>query len=206
MPSVDALAKQVADAYPRMAPYARELVETAGRLKFDPAWLANIIHLESGGNPQARNPTSAATGLIQFMTFTAKDLGTSIDALYQMDGKQQMPYVERYFQNIMKRYGQLDSQEKVIAAVFFPAYINQPLAVMSAQVQAQNPGITTIRDYTNKLVQRAKLSVSGIGMPGIGGGATSWLIVTGMLLAGAGAVYVYRPEAYTRDFWRRLIK
>ena len=96
MPSVDALAKQVAAAYPRMAPYARELVETAGRLKFDPAWLANIIHLESGGNPQARNPTSAATGLIQFMTFTAKDLGTSIDALYQMDGKQQMPYVERY--------------------------------------------------------------------------------------------------------------
>ena len=209
MPSIDTLAQQIAAAYPPMASYAKELVETAGRLKFDPAWLANIIHLESGGNPQARNRLSNATGLIQFMpcpTCTAEGLGTTIDALYQMNGKQQMPYVERYFENIIKKYGPLDSQEKVIAAVFFPAYINTPLAVMSAAVQAANPGITTIRDYTNKLASRARLSVSGIGMPGVGGGATPWLIVGGMLIAGAGAVYVYRPEAYTREFWQRKFK
>jgi hypothetical protein len=80
------------------------------------------------------------------------------------------------------------------------------MAVMSAAVQAANPGITTVRDYTNKLTRNAKLAVQGIGMPGMGGGAMPWLIVGGMLLAGAGAVYVYRPEAYTREFWQRKFK
>jgi hypothetical protein len=210
MPSVDTLAKQVAAAYPAMSSYAKELVETAGRLSIDPAWLANIIQLESGGNPQAVNRSGSnptyATGLIQFMPKTARGLGTTTDALYLLDGKGQMPWVQRYFEDIMRTYGPLRTQEDVIAAVFFPAYIGKPMAVMSAAVQAANPGITTVRDYTNKLTSRAKLSVSGIGMPGLGGGATSWLIVTGMLLAGAGAVYVYRPEAYTRDFWQRMFK
>ena len=159
-----------------MASYADELVATAGRLNIDPAWLANIIHLESGGNPRAVNSISGATGLIQFMpcpTCTAEDLGTTTSALYQMTGLQQMPYVERYLQNVIRKYGPLDSQEKVIAAVFYPAYINAPLTVMSAAVQRDNPGITTVRDYTTKLSQRARLPVEGIAggvFSGLGGG------------------------------------
>jgi len=195
------LAQQVASAYPAMASYADLLVETAGRLNIDPAWLANIIHLESGGNPQARNPTSAATGLIQFMPKTATGMGTTIDEIYQMNGRQQMPLVERYFQNIIKVYGPLDSQEKVIAAVFYPAYINKPLAVMSAKVQAQNPGITTIRDYTNKLLKRALLSAEGIGFP-TGSTATYAWVTLGVLVAGGGLLYYYKPETYTRAFWK----
>jgi hypothetical protein len=195
------LAQQVASAYPAMASYADLLVETAGRLNIDPAWLANIIHLESGGNPQARNPTSAATGLIQFMPKTATGMGTTIDEIYQMNGRQQMPLVERYFQNIIKVYGPLDSQEKVIAAVFYPAYINKPLAVMSAKVQAQNPGITTIRDYTNKLLKKARLSVEGIGFPTGSTVAYAW-VTLGVLVAGGGLLYYYKPEAYTRAFWK----
>ena len=195
------LAQQVASAYPAMASYADLLVETAGRLNIDPAWLANIIYLESGGNPQARNKTSQATGLIQFMPKTATGMGTTIDEIYQMNGRQQMPLVERYFQNIIKVYGPLDSQEKVIAAVFYPAYINKPLAVMSAKVQAQNPGITTIRDYTNKLLKRALLSVEGIGLP-TGSTATYAWVTLGVLVAGGGLLYYYKPEAYTRAFWK----
>ena len=195
------LAQQVASAYPAMASYADLLVETAGRLNIDPAWLANIIYLESGGNPQARNNTSQATGLIQFMPKTATGMGTTIDEIYQMNGRQQMPLVERYFQNIIKVYGPLDSQEKVIAAVFYPAYINKPLAVMSAKVQAQNPGITTIRDYTNKLLKRALLSVEGIGLP-TGSTATYAWVTLGVLVAGGGLLYYYKPEAYTRAFWK----
>jgi len=195
------LAQQVASAYPARASYADLLVETAGRLNIDPAWLANIIHLESGGNPQARNKTSQATGLIQFMPKTATGMGTTIDEIYQMNGRQQMPLVERYFQNIIKVYGPLDSQEKVIAAVFYPAYINKPLAVMSAKVQAQNPGITTIRDYTNKLLKRALLSAEGIGFP-TGSTATYAWVTLGVLVAGGGLLYYYKPEAYTRAFWK----
>jgi len=171
-----------------MAPYADLIIETSGRIGIDPAWLANIIHLESGGNPQARNPTSRATGLIQFMpcpTCTAEGLGTTIDALYQMDGRQQMPYVERYFQNVIKRHGPLTSQEDVIAAVFFPAYIGKPFAPMSAKVQAQNPGISTIRDYTNKLLVKARLPSEGIGLPTLTAAAANYWWVA---VIGAGAI------------------
>ncbi len=166
MGRADEYAARVAAAYPPMASYARELVATAGRLNIDPAWLANIIHLESGGNPQAvntygENPTYA-TGLIQFMPKTARGLGTTTDALYQMTGAQQMPWVERYFEGIIARNGPLRTQEDVIAAVFFPAYLGKPFALMSAEVQAANPGITTVRDYTNKLSQKARLPVEGI--------------------------------------------
>ena len=48
-----------------------------------------IFKQESGVNPQARNATSGATGLIQFMPDTARRLGTTTDDLYKMDGVQQ---------------------------------------------------------------------------------------------------------------------
>jgi len=73
----------IASAYPNMAPYARSLAQTATRLGIDPAWLANVINFESGGNPQARNPVSGATGLIQFMPSTAQRLGTSTAAIFR---------------------------------------------------------------------------------------------------------------------------
>ncbi|MDI9636218.1 hypothetical protein QM565_10540 [Geitlerinema splendidum] len=52
---------------------------------------------------QARVPSRAialdgtrATGLIQFMPYTAKELGTSPDALCKMSQVEQMQWVERY--------------------------------------------------------------------------------------------------------------
>jgi hypothetical protein len=160
-----------------MASYADELVATAGRLNIDPAWLANIIHLESGGNPQAvntygDNPTYA-TGLIQFMPETARELGTTTDALYQMTGAQQMPWVERYFVKKIAVHGPLRSQEDVIGAVFYPVYIGQPDREFPPNVQKYNPGLRTLRDYTRKLSQSAKLPVEGIAggvFSGLGGG------------------------------------
>jgi hypothetical protein len=149
-----------------MASYADELVAVAGRLNIDPAWLANIIAIESrGGDPQAVNSKSGATGLIQFMpcpVCTAEDLGTTTSALYQMTGLQQMPYVERYFVDRIRERGPLRSQEDVIAAVFYPAYIGQPDREMPANVQAMNPGIRTLSDYTRILTANSKLPVEGI--------------------------------------------
>lgn len=205
MPASLTPAQQVAAAYPRMESYAQELVDTAARVNIDPAWLANIIHLESGGNPQAVNTygdkPSYATGLIQFLPSVAPQFGTTVEALKQMTGAQQMPYVEAYFKKIISRYGPLDSQEKVIAAVFYPAYINTPLAPMSAKVQAANPGITTIRDYTNKLLKAARLPAEGIGMPSGSAATYAWvtLVIMGV---GAGALWYFKPEAYTRTYWR----
>lgn len=63
--------------------------------------LAAVISFETAGSfsPSKRNPTSSATGLIQFMDATAKGLGTTTSALARMSFDQQIVYVERYFKN-----------------------------------------------------------------------------------------------------------
>lgn len=76
--------------------YANELVKVAKTVNWRPEWLAAVIEFESGHNPKAINPTSNATGLIQFMPSTALGLGTSTQALYQMTRLQQLSYVEKY--------------------------------------------------------------------------------------------------------------
>ncbi len=144
----------ISTAYPAMASYADEIARVAAAIGIDAGWLANVINFESNGNPQARNRYSNATGLIQFMPSTASRLGTSVDALYAMSGREQMPWVERYFTPFK---GKLRSQEDVYMAVFYPAYIGQPDKQFPAKVVAVNPGIFTPRDYANKANARAKI-------------------------------------------------
>jgi hypothetical protein len=192
-----------------MASYADELVAVAGRLNIDPAWLANIIAIESrGGDPQAVNDISGATGLIQFMPCpicTAEDLGTTTSALYQMTGLQQMPYVERYFQMVMRRHGPVRSQEDVIAAVFYPAYIGQPDREMPYNVQRDNPGIRTLSDYTRILTSKSKLPVEGIAggvFSGLGGGNKATQIAIYGSIAGLIILAAWRYQDDIRAFAR----
>ncbi|MDV6376366.1 hypothetical protein ORD21_17365 [Deinococcus sp. ZS9-10] len=56
------------------------------------------MNFESGVDPSRRNAVSGATGLIQFMPSTARELGTTTDALARMSRAEQLPYVERYLQ------------------------------------------------------------------------------------------------------------
>lgn len=149
-------ARMIADAYPKMASYADEIVRVAESLGTRPEWLANVINFESkGGDPQAVNPTSDATGLIQFMPRTAARLGTSTDALRGMDGREQMLYVEEYFEPFR---GRLNSQEDVYMAVFYPKAMGDPDFEFPEKVVAQNAGIRTPRDYASKANSRARLS------------------------------------------------
>jgi hypothetical protein len=185
-----------------MASYADALVGIAARLGIDPAWLANIIQLESGGNPQARNSISNATGLIQFMPSTAPTVGTTVSDLYQMDGRQQMPYVERYFQNVIAAHGPLRSQEDVIAAVFYPAYIGQPDREFPAAVQRDNAGLSTMRDYVRRLSATAKLPVEGIAggaLTGLGGGNRAVQLALVGSLAGLILIAAWRYQDNIRD-------
>ncbi|MGC8160121.1 transglycosylase SLT domain-containing protein, partial [Salmonella enterica] len=51
-------------------------------------WLMFVMWFESKLNPQAVNPISGATGLIQFMPSTARSLGTTTDVLRRMSNVQ----------------------------------------------------------------------------------------------------------------------
>ncbi|MFC5846740.1 tape measure protein [Deinococcus petrolearius] len=78
------------------ANFAQGVQGVAGRLGVKAGDLLKVMAFESGLNPAARNKQSGASGLIQFMPDTARELGTTVEALRGMSREQQLPYIERY--------------------------------------------------------------------------------------------------------------
>lgn len=92
----------------------------------DPDWLMACMAFETGESfaPDVVNGAgSGATGLIQFMPRTARGLGTTTDALAQMDAVEQLDYVERYFQPYK---GRLKNLGDMYMAILWPAGIGKP--------------------------------------------------------------------------------
>ncbi|MCE7987629.1 MAG: hypothetical protein DYG89_41220 [Caldilinea sp. CFX5] len=103
--------------------FKQKVIEMAQRLGTDPNFLMAIMSFESNGfNPQAKNPHSGATGLIQFMPKTAEKLGTTTDALARMTAEQQLDYVAKYFAPYT---GRLKTLEDAYMAVLWPPAIGQ---------------------------------------------------------------------------------
>lgn len=102
-------------------PFREALYSTATRLGIPAQWIADIMARESYPNmrPDAWNGTNI--GLIQFGADAATDLGTSIQALAQMDRVQQMEYVYKY---LARFKGKLESIGDVAVAIYSPAYLD----------------------------------------------------------------------------------
>ena len=66
---------------------------------------------------------SGATGLIQFMPETARNLGTTTEALSKMTRTEQLQYVDKYFQGTLKKGGSLSD---VYMSVLLPAAVGKP--------------------------------------------------------------------------------
>jgi hypothetical protein len=101
--------------------------EVATRLGMNPQDLLRIMSFETGGtfNPAEKNRAgSGATGLIQFTEQTAKNLGTTTEALAKMTPEEQLDYVEKY---LTPYKGKLGSLKDAYLAVFKPAAIGQGL-------------------------------------------------------------------------------
>lgn len=127
-------------------------------------WLVNLINFESGGtfNPAIKNPTSSASGLIQFMAETAKGLGTTTAALRAMTFQQQLKYVDKYLANVLNKYlkdGKVKttfSQLDLFMTIFYPAAIGKGAGYQfSEKVRKANPGINTAGDYLTYATKRA---------------------------------------------------
>jgi len=91
----------------------------SSQLGLNPDWLMYVMYSESQLNPQAQNAINA-TGLIQFLPSTAKGLGTTTADLLAMDGVSQLDYVSKYFQNVIKYYGTINSVNDTYLAIFYP--------------------------------------------------------------------------------------
>jgi hypothetical protein len=62
-----------------------------------------------------------ATGLIQFMPFTAKSLDTSIESLRSMSALDQLDYVEKFYRKNGNLISKIKSPEEAYFLVFYPA-------------------------------------------------------------------------------------
>lgn len=103
-------------------------------LRIEANWLMFVMWFESKLNPQAVNPISGATGLIQFMPSTARGLGTTTAVLKRMSNVQQLDYVLAYlrpYKGRMKRW------VDVYLAVFYPRAMGNPNFVITPDIVAK---------------------------------------------------------------------
>ncbi|WP_298577619.1 LysM peptidoglycan-binding domain-containing protein [uncultured Luteimonas sp.] len=115
--------------------FLRGVEEMAGRLGTRPEYILAVMSFETGGSfsPGVRNGVgSGATGLIQFMPTTARELGTSTDALARMSAVEQLEYVERYFAQ-RSDPGDLNTLEGVYTTVLYGSPRPDPGSTLFSQ-------------------------------------------------------------------------
>lgn len=126
------------------------VLEVSALLRINPEWLMTVMWAESRLNPQAQNPYTKATGLIQFMPATARGLNTTVDELYRMTNVKQLSFVYAYFKGYA---GRLKSVYDLYRVTFFPISLGKPNSwifqtkQLSAGLLAkQNPAIDINKD------------------------------------------------------------
>jgi hypothetical protein len=191
-------ASQIAAAYPRAgAALAQAIVDTSRRLGIpDAGWLANLINFESAGtfSPSAENPSSGATGLIQFMPSTAAGMGTSTATLASMTQVGQMAWVERYLSQYAGRG--FTSPTDLYMAVFYPVSMGNPDYQFPSNVVAANAGISTPREYAEKANRQARLPTGMLGVEILDTGVRILpFLFTGSALLLLAALYIRSRKA-----------
>ena len=125
--------------------FMTEVGKVASNLGIDASNLIAIMKSESSLNPQAINPSTGASGLIQFMPNTAKSLGTTVEEIRKMTAVQQLPYVEKYFKSVRVQPG--SSAGRLYAYVFLPARANREVLTQAGEnYYESNKGLDIDRD------------------------------------------------------------
>ena len=114
--------------------FTEKVASICSQLNIKPNWLMFVMWFESKLNPQAVNPISGATGLIQFMPSTARGLGTTTDVLKRMNNVQQLDYVLAYLRPYK---GRMKTWVDVYLAVFYPRAMGNPNFVITSDIVAK---------------------------------------------------------------------
>lgn len=109
--------------------FINKVQQVAHNLNIDPHWLMAVINFESAGSfsPAITN-SLGYTGLIQFGSTAAKDLGTTTAALRSMTAVRQLDFVEMYYKQWYKRLRitKPDSFVDMYLITLFPVAVNKP--------------------------------------------------------------------------------
>jgi hypothetical protein len=131
------------------AAFIARVIGICSTLGFPPDWLMIVMNFETGGtfSPSVKNPGSSATGLIQFMSSTALDLGTTTAKLAAMTNVEQLEYVYKYLVMVQRQRGSFNNLVDVYLAVFYPASIDDGLDyVYPDSIYAANKGFDLNKD------------------------------------------------------------
>lgn len=171
-----------------------KLIQMAKARGMNPDHILNVMAVETAGsfNPYIRNPTSSASGMIQFMRDTAPTLGTTIEAIRKMNATQQLEYVFRYFDQYIKRFGPLDTQGKVYAAVGTGKVVRDDEDVVMRRGQRGYAGNAPTWDRNmDGLIKQSEMAQAAIAK--LGAGIT--FTVNGQPVAAGNPVPVYIANA-----------
>jgi len=125
--------------------------EVANDLNINPVDLLQAISFETIGTfrTDIKNPGSTATGLIQFLSKTAKGLGTSTEALAQMNRVEQMDFVKKYLEPYK---GRLNNLGDIYMAIHWPAGIGKDSSYVmyerGSDEYVANSGLDSNKDGT----------------------------------------------------------
>lgn len=129
--------------------FLRLVVAIADDLGCDPNHLMACMAFETGQtfSPSVRNKASGATGLLQFMPSTARELGTTVEDLAAMTAEDQLRYVLAYMRPFA---GRLRTLADVYMAILWPRAVGEPegyvLFARGTKAYEQNSGIDLDRD------------------------------------------------------------
>ena len=137
--------------------FEAKVKHVAQTLDVPPEWLMAVMYSESKLNPSAVNHKgSGATGLIQFMVNTVKDLNRKLGTqLYMsdirnMDAVTQMDLVYTYLQNVRDKYGEFNTITDLYLAVLYPRAVGQDycytLYAKPTQKYRMNSGLDENKD------------------------------------------------------------
>lgn len=151
---------------------AETLTQYQGRL-FDANDLMACMSFESAGtfDSKTKNPKSSATGLIQFMAATSRDvLKIDHSLLAKMTPEDQLNEVYKYFKWVIDTFGPVSGTADTYMAIFRPAAVAKPsetpLFVRGTDAYAVNTGLDVNRDglilkaeAASKIIERLALGL-----------------------------------------------
>lgn len=158
----------------KVSPYFRNYIRTMARdfsiagHVVDPNWFMACIAFETmeSFSPTVRpirngKRLSSAVGLIQFMDATARDLGTTTDALAALTADKQLDFVWLYFKKRVKEHGFIGDLADTYMAIHWPAAMGKPMgATMYASgssAYAANSSLDTNHDHLITKAEAAAL-------------------------------------------------
>lgn len=157
--------KQALDSYGME--FIEGLLWIESQIGLKPELLLPCMKFESNIDHRARNPLSSASGLIQFMSFTAINLGTTIQAIRAMDVMTQLSYVYKYFKEFYDRGFDLSKWNiaDVYMAILWPDGIGKPMDhpifvrgkgnsyAPNKGLDANKDGYVTKQEAANKIIR-----------------------------------------------------